>query len=276
MSNAMIEGDNTPLTPPDNPNTVTGANVSEVQGFTKSQVVAIAQKKLRGDLSMDLIGKGLPGFLTGMAQTIGSALSDAFNGVANSFGSWASGIFGFGQSVKDGQEDLASRSDLLSPLLDYCSVSIPPGSGDIKRANNRYPFTYQIGPSRGVTNMGDGRLRLDDKGLWDIRVAVTMSWHAITPEASIYARVLNPSGDLHDVFSEQGFFMKTNNSQTMQVNTSVCVPAPGYFVDCYVICDGGRGTWIGPKWSRLTVQHISRKVENGTGGEGSSEIITNN
>ena len=177
-------------------------------------------------------------------------------------------LFDAGVEVRDGQDELTDRADLLSPLLDYCSVSTPPGSGDALKGTGRVPFTYQIGPRRGATLDG-GRIRLEDRGLWDLRAMVTASWIAVGGEARAYLRVLKPDGKT--IFSEQGHFTSTLSSQTLTLVSSVVVPEPGYLVDVWVTAASARGWWTGPQWTRLSAQHISRSVEGGTGGEDSSE-----
>lgn len=210
-------------------------------------------------------------FFTNIIGGIGTAIWNGVNGFVNTIGSWAGIFHQAGTQIRDGQRDLNDRTDLLSPLLDYCSVSSDPGSGEHRVSNNRFPFNYQIGPSQGVTIMGDGRIRLDDKGLWDLRAMITASWKVSNDQIQVFLRVLKPDGGLHSVYSEQGYYMKTSNNVTMTLVSSVVVPEPGYFVDMYIIGPGDRGYWVGPKWNRLTVQHISRSVTNGTGSEGSAE-----
>ena len=177
-------------------------------------------------------------------------------------------LFDAGVEVRDGQDELTHRADLLSPLLDYCSVSTPPGSGDALKGTGRMPFTYQIGPSQGVTLDG-GRIRLEDQGLWDLRAMMTASWITVGSEIRAYLRVLEPDGET--IFSEQGYHSDTRRSQTMTLVSSVVVPEPGYYVDVWAVAAPTRGWWTGPQWTRLTAQHISRSVEGGTGGEESSE-----
>lgn len=175
------------------------------------------------------------------------------------------------QHVKDGQESLNSRADLLSPLLDYCSAYAPPNDRDHARFGaGRMPFTQQIGPSRNVQVTSDGRLKLLDRGLWDIRAQVVVSWISVFGNADIRVgvRVLRPDGS---VFSQQTMIEKTTNITSFTVVSSVVVDEPGYFVEVYVEqLDSGRGVFGGPKWSRLTVQHISRDLKNNTGAESST------
>lgn len=199
----------------------------------------------------------LRGLRPGSGGIIGGAISDRIKS-----------LFDAGVEVRDGQTDLEHRADLLSPLLDYCSVSTPPGGGNALKGTGRMPFTYQIGPSRGAT-LDDGRIRLEDQGLWDLRAMVTASWIALAGgDLRAYLRVLRPDGS---IFSEQGFYASTTSSQTMTLVSSVVVPEPGYYVDVWAVAAPTRGWWTGPQWTRLTAQHISRSVEGGTGGEESSE-----
>lgn len=168
--------------------------------------------------------------------------------------------------ISDGQLELSDRLELLSPLLDYCSVSTPPGSGDARKGTGRMPFDYQIGPKRNVSLVG-GALRLEEPGLWDLRAMVTASWVAVGGDLRAYLRVLRPDGT---IFSEQGHYASTTSSQTLTLVSSVVVPAPGYYVDVWVTSAGTRGWWTGPQWTRLTAQRISSGGSGGTGGEESS------
>src|SRR5699024_8107353 len=139
------------------------------------------------------------------------AFQDGLKGLTGGLGGIFGSIVGAGEEVRDGQDELTHRADLLSPLLDYCSVSTPPGADNALVGTGRMPFTYQIGPRRGATLDG-GRIRLDDKGLWDLRAMVTASWVAGSGEIRAYLRVLRPDGT---IFSEQGHFASTLSSQTL-------------------------------------------------------------
>lgn len=211
--------------------------------------------------------EGRDNFFTNIIGGIGKAFQEGLKGLTGGLGGIFGSIVGAGKVVRDGQDELTNRADLLSPLLDYCSVSTPPGSGDALKGTGLVPFTYQIGPRRGATPVG-GRIRLDDKGLWDLRAMVTTSWIVAGGEARAYLRVLRPDGET--VFSEQGHFTSTLSSQTLTLVSSVVVPEPGYFVDVWVTAASARGWWTGPQWTRLTAQHMSRDVKGGTGGEESA------
>ena len=162
---------------------------------------------------------------------------------------------------------------LLSPLLDYGSCYVNP--------NNRVHgtgwavFSEQIGPMRGCEMITDsqGGIRLLDKGLWDIRLHLTADAFFQLPTQTmnvrIELRVYSPDGGLYSVQSAADF---TEEVLTQTIVSSVVVPDSGYRVRVYVTkMFSGRGILGGPKWSRLTVQHISRDVSYGTGGESSDE-----
>lgn len=241
----------------------TPSSVKALQSVTESS----ARAEIRSQALVPW-QEGRSNFFDNIIGGIGKAFQDGLNGLTGGLGGIFGSIVGAGKTVRDGQDELTHRADLLSPLLDYCSASTPPGGGDALKGTGRMPFTYQIGPRRGATPV-DGMIRLDDRGLWDLRAMVTASWIGVAGgNLRAYLRVLRPDGS---IFSEQGFYASTTSSQTMTLTSSVVVPEPGYYVDVWAVAAPTRGWWTGPQWTRLTVQHISRSVEAGTGGEESSE-----
>ena len=89
------------------------------------------------------------------------------------------------------------------------------------------------------------------------------------PSVRIELRVYSPDGGLYSV---QSAASDGEPLLTQTIVSSVVVPDSGYRVRVYVTrMYSGRGILGGPKWSRLTVQHISRDVSGGTGGENSDE-----
>ena len=136
--------------------------------------------------------EGRNNFFDNIIGGIGKAFQDGLKGLTGGLGGIFGSIVGAGKEVRDGQDELTHRADLLSPLLDYCSASTPPGGGSALVGTGRMPFTYQIGPSRGASLDG-GRIRLEGEGLWDLRAMVTASWIAVAGgNLRAYLRVLRP------------------------------------------------------------------------------------
>ena len=163
--------------------------------------------------------------------------------------------------------------NLLSPLLDYGSCYVNPDNR--LHGTGWAVFSEQIGPIRGCETIADsqGGIRLLDKGLWDIRLHLTadgfFSLPTQTTGVRIELRVYSPDGGLYSV---QASANNDENPATQTIVSSVVVPDSGYRVRVYVTkMYSGRGILGGPKWSRLTVQHISRDVSGGTGAESSNE-----
>lgn len=206
-------------------------------------------------------------FFTNIIGGIGKAFEAGLRGIVDGLSSIFDPVRKAGEVARDGQVEFNDRLDLLSPLLDYCSVSAPPGKGDSMNGKGRFPFNYQIGPARGATPV-DSMIRLDDKGLWDIRCMATVNEMMFDGYYQATVRVLHPDGKT--VYSEQSAHGLTLAGFTINIVTSVVVPEKGYLVELYVYSSALRGWKSGPRWSRLTVQHISRQVEFGTGSEESS------
>ena len=219
----------------------------------------------------------------GIRPTGGTPINIPADNVQSRWGAWEAELSGKGDvagevlldtwSLADSANKVSEQNvkdvNLLSPLLDYRSVSTTPTDADAMKGTGQMPFNFQIGPFKGVSKKSNV-LVLDGPGLWDLRAQVTASWTAnpFGKKLQVYLRVLRPDGS---TFSEQAHYAETQNSITIPVVSSVCVPAAGYQVDVWVYAeDGNRGWWSGPKWTRLTAQHISRDVENGAGGETST------
>ena len=248
-------------------------HVKNLQGYTESSVENMLFSQQRS-----VWGNAKGNFITSLIGGLFKGMTDILNGL-NPANWFPQSAIDFAEHVRDGQEDLNNRTDLLSPLLDYGSWCCRPGAAHALFGGGVMPFNHQIGPVKGMTHMGDnvhngGRIRLDDIGLYDIRATVTVSWYGIGPfrdeTLSWYIRVIKPDGGLHSVHSELGYFMQTWNTVTMSSTSTVVVDEPGYFVDIYVLSPGDRGWRSGPKWTRLSIQHISREVTAGDGSEQST------
>lgn len=175
------------------------------------------------------------------------------------------------EAFQDGQKRINDRVDLLSPLQDYGAVFMNDKGGFLDYNNNYgvMPFVYQIGPLRGVELTGEG-LRLLDKGLWDLRAQLTVGPLALgvgSPYLEWKLRVYTPQGFL---YSEQVYRGWAKREFSSTVVSSVVVPEPGYVVKAEIAwIHGSRKVWGGPANNRLVVQHITRRVDGGTGAEDS-------
>ena len=223
----------------------------------------------------------------GIRPTGGTPINIPADNVQSRWGEWEAELSNKGDVAGEVLLDTYSLADsankvseqnvkdvnLLSPLLDYGSCYVNP--------NNRVHgtgwavFSERIGPMRGCEMITDtqGGIRLLDKGLWDIRLHISADTFFALPGQTRYfiteLRVYSPAGDL---YSTQAAATTNENTDTQTIVSSVVVPDSGYRVRVYVTqMFSGRGILGGPKWSRLTVQHISRDVSGGTGGENSNE-----
>ena len=199
-------------------------------------------------------------------------INDIFKSIANAF----AGILDDDGNewltmIRDKQLQYNDRVDLLNPLLDYCSAYAAFTDNDHARFGpGLMKFSEQIGPARNVEITPEGRFKLLDKGLWDIRATVLPSWTGFLRKGDIYIsmNVRDPQGGL---YSEQTLIEDTTNYTSFSIVSSVVVPEAGYTVEVNIDqLDSQRGILGGPKWSRLTVQHLSRTVTGRTGGEPST------
>ncbi|MGV0868681.1 hypothetical protein [Corynebacterium kalidii] len=257
----MIPGSSRPV--PDGA-MVSGADLAAVQNLTEDDV--------RGRLSSKALvpwESARESFFDNIIGGIGDALKQGLAGVANSVGSWAGSIFEAGKQVKDGQEELNDRTDLLLPFMDRGSLYMDPVSGWSN--SGVMPFNRQIGPMQNLTFIDSG-MRLEDVGQWEIEAQLTASWvRFVTSEVTWRVRVLNPDGSL---FSEQRYTMSNANNMTMSVTTDVVVKAPGCLVQVEILTIGaGRAVLGGAPWNRLTVRHLNRTINVGEDGSG---VATNN
>lgn len=206
-----------------------------------------------------------------ITRTVLGGIARALKGLFDPKG-WFAGIGKAAQDFRDGQLALTDRTDLLSTLLDYASAYMPKGTK--LNSKKEVPFTAQIGPSRNVEVHKDGRFILKDQGLWDIRAHIVLDWVGVftNQNISISVCVYRPSSQGGTIYSEQTSFEKTLNSTSFTIVSSVVVPAPDYEVAVKVDAAKNRVVQGGPKWSRLTVQHISRSVSNHTGSEDSDGL----
>lgn len=217
------------------------------------------------DLSESAVRSMLGGEVSAPFAEAASAFNEFVSGIASALGLLGDDM----QWVRDGQEALNNQADLLDPLLDYGSCSMP--SGEPASGTGFLPFNRQIGPSRNVTFENNG-MTLESKGLWDLRLHATASWiKLLSSQLEVRLNVYHPDGS---VYSRQIGRALSSESHTLTIVSSVVVPEPGYYVKAYVQTAAGTRSWLGgPAWSRMTAQHISYETEGNffTGSETSDD-----
>lgn len=108
---------------------------------------------------------------------IGSALAAGIAGIGNTVGAWASSFFDSGAEVKDirdGQEDLVNRLDLLAGVNGYV-FSYMAENVNVEWSGNNWrdmPFSRQLGPAKEAGIEGN-RIKLHGKGLWLVMAKCT-------------------------------------------------------------------------------------------------------
>ncbi|OZF41930.1 hypothetical protein [Rhodococcus sp. 14-2470-1a] len=182
------------------------------------------------------------------------------------FGYMVQETYETGQRNAIEQEDLNARQDLLSPLLDYGSAYM--GTATPVARPMTLPFSNQVGPMSGCELTAGGRIRLLDRGLWDIRCQVWVNEvpaPGLTGVANWEVRVLRPDMTIYSVQAQTN---ETQRPYSQTAVASVVVPEPGYLVEAYLsFIASFRSLRGGANFNRLTVQHISRDVTTGDTGQ---------
>lgn len=223
------------------------------QGVTEQKIIARLRKGISGfEQAQDGLNSE-QGFLGRIVSGLTGGRHRDLKGAGDYF-----------DSIRDGQLDISNRTDLLSPLLDYGSAymnAVTPIANPIT-----LPFTNQVGPMRGCELAG-GRIRLLDKGLWDVRCQVWFNGVGAIQTSTVNweIRVLRPDTSLYSVTAATF----SSDQRTSSTNVaSVVVPEAGYLVEAYVsFIASGRVVDGGPSRNRLTVQHISRDTATGDTGQ---------
>lgn len=268
---AMIEGADEPLNIRDTTNLVEGANVASVQGFSQSQVLALAQNRLRTDLNISTIGQGIPGILNGVITNIGTAFQNALTGVANNLGDAFNNIFAASSQVKDQFSDMQNLLNNNYALLDgvrgYCqavqaqNINIAWNSSGNKRI---LPYTDPLGPSKGAhIDSSKQGIVFDEPGLWLVFCSARGRNTSFTggDEVSLYVDVWNADGSLYspmiyDCVAPGGTFTSVGGA------FPVVIQNPGQFVR--VSCWSGRWRWWdgGSRYARLAVVKQDNRTTN--------------
>lgn len=224
---------------------------------------------------MEKLPPGKPGAQPIAGQFEGGILGWVLNLIGGKIGALiadlAQALLGHGNfsdpnmnAIRDGQLDLNNNVELLSPLQDYGSAYANTQAGIFNKG--QVGFTNQIGPMQGC-RLVNGKIRLGDKGLWDIRCQLWIDYiDVLSGMVEWEIRVLRPDGS---TFSYQRTRLDSRDVFSSTNITSVVVPDAGYQVQIFITeMAPGRGAIGGPGLNRLTVQHISRDTTTGDTGQG--------
>lgn len=253
------------MTSPNTPKPSRNANnYEQVHSVGSSFGQDLSPTKVRTMLS-NHVSTPFEGFMQGVATSVAKAIRNTLP---------TGSIFTpVQQAFKDRQDEVQNDIDLLSNLLDYGSCYAPNDKTRV-HGNGYVNFSKQIGPMRGCHLEGD-RLVLEHEGLWDIRAHVVMDAVISVLSgafANISTRVYTDTGE---PYSEQTFAVSGTQTISAAIISSVVVPRPGFYVRVYIENPiDRRGILAGPRWSRLTAQHISDETGVGNNGNESSSTVT--
>lgn len=208
---------------------------------------------------MDMLNNLLGGILTGN----GAGLATPFAFLADLVGlRWLQA-----DETEQSVGDLQDRTQQLEGVIGHGSAYMPTSPGATTSAE-RMPFgtteASRVGPQVGVEWLGDGRVRLLSRGLWDVSAQVEFWGGLLMPPGTFMDVVVrNPSGGL---FYRMKAKASTSDNVTVTNVTSVTVPDAGYTVEVQAwtssIPLGGtfRGISGGLETTRLMVRKISQET----------------
>jgi hypothetical protein len=234
---AVIPGSSSPV--PDGGNTSDLGGVSWMQDVTEGSVRQNAYNQVFPSMQgakESLLGNLLGGFF--------GVLTGIFTGALSIIPSWfPSTASEFAQGVRDGQEDLANRADLLEGVRGYCaayqSLNIN-SEWNVLSSNDRYlPYDAPLGPSKGAHVEKNKNIVMDEEGLWLVFVQAHARSTSFTGGnlSAIYVTVMSPSGAaIRDVV-----FDVPGGSDWTSLGGSfpVVVPEPG----CWIRVRAWSGRW---------------------------------
>ena len=180
---------------------------------------------------------------------IGSALAAGIAGIGNTVGSWAASFFESGTAVKqvrDGQEDLIGRTDLLEGVRGYCaayqSLNIN-SEWNVISSNDRYlPYDAPLGPSKGAHVEQGKNIVMDEEGLWLVFVQAHARSTGFGDDganlSAIYVTIYRPDGttQVRDVVFDQP---NAGNWASVGGSFPVVIPEPG----CYIKVRAWSSRW---------------------------------
>ena len=240
-------------------------NYEQVHSAGSSFGQDLSPTKVRTMLS-NRVTNPFEGFMQGVATSVAEAIRDRLP-----VGSIFTPVQ---QAFRDRQDEVQEDIELLSNLLDYGSCYAPNDNTRV-HGNGYVNFSKQIGPMRGCHLEGD-RLVLDHEGLWDIRAHVVMDAYIGLLDSGSFANISTQVyTDTGEPYSIQTFAVSGGQTTSAAIISSVVVPRPGFYVRVYVENPiKRRGILAGPRWSRLTAQHITDETNVGNNGTESSSTVT--
>ena len=197
------------------------------------------------------IQEGAAGIGGAMSQGFGGLFDGLFGGLINIFNGVGSGLpwmpseaEKFAGIVRDGQQDLADRADLLEGVRGYCaayqSVNIN-SEWNVGSSNRRVlPYDAPLGPSKGA-HVSDERkgIVFDEEGLWTVWVYAHVRSTLFTGSnlSALYINIYRPSGKSvrYIIFDEY----TGGEYATVGGSFPVVIPEPG----CYVHVEAYSGKW---------------------------------
>lgn len=217
------------------------ATLSDLQALDEEK--ALAQLRQPAVTALDKMREALTTHVIG---GIGKAIQAGIAGAANTVGAFFEDIFTAGsvvKDVKDGQEKLAGRADLLEFVRGFCaayqSVNVN-SEWNIFSDNSRYlPYDAPLGPSKGAHVEAGKNIVLDEAGLW----LVVVYAHAQSTSFSggnlsaVYIDVVGPDGDL--VRSVTVDIPTAGNYGSIPGVFLVPIPEPG----CWIRVRAWSGRW---------------------------------
>lgn len=269
--------------------TETVSTLKSLQSVTLDSVRSQASRELSPYVTN--LRRGLVGEIVGgieKAITEGSAALGA-----SKLAQWGRDLLKFQRDAMtkteealDGQTKLKGRVDLLSHLEDTISVYAPvkdpnwlgssspiTTSGFAMKGPGVVPFSRQLGESKGAELLPDGGfVRLLDKGKWKIITSFVFDSNFLLENNGIlmYVETFDPKGKRY-AFTAQ--YVASAPPTTLTKTSVVTVPEPGYRVRVRIVKAGASRALIGgPAYNSMTIDHISRHVENDTGAEESGQI----
>ncbi|OLT54829.1 hypothetical protein BJF89_00935 [Corynebacterium sp. CNJ-954] len=226
--------------------------------------------KSLGNAGNDL-GSGLAESFQGTVGGIGTAISNALNGILT--GGPFAPVEEAAEEIRNGQLDLTDRVDLLFGISGYGFSYMSKNINAQWSTNNtrRMRFDKQLGPAKNTSITSDGRLSLDGAGAWLVLVKTHAAGTTFGGNAMIRqtVRIRRPNGTFYhtciddaSTFSEGGFVTDPKGAGTLLSIFPVVIEEPG----CKVEVDTWTGAWRwwdgGTRFSMMAAIRHSTDTQN--------------